>query len=234
MGMSQPNAPAALYTRGNAPGTHWTEGCVGPRAGLDIEARGYGYQIAYSYTNMKIMSINAQHMFTLPPQLYRTYYTLYCVATWVKHSTVVPWYQRISSQRCSPLNSFGRRPPDYQLLPACEWVTSRWTTQLGILVCTVTTTGLRIHDSAFGVQIESWQQHDFLRPDLRLPTSRRQAGPGIIKSRHWYKQYEFLLCYRLLSLRSYQPMTYFVSATQFHPEKRSMPFSLGDTSKYWI
>jgi hypothetical protein len=110
MGLSQRHAPAALYTRGNALGTHWTEGCVGPSAGLDIEARGYRYQIAYSYTNMKIVSINAQHMFTLPPQLYRTYHSLYCVATWVKHSTVVPWYQRISSQRCSPLNSFGRRP----------------------------------------------------------------------------------------------------------------------------
>jgi hypothetical protein len=35
----QHHAPAALYPRGKDPGTHWTGGWVGPRAGLDAEAR---------------------------------------------------------------------------------------------------------------------------------------------------------------------------------------------------
>jgi hypothetical protein len=35
----QHHAPAALYPREKHPGTHWTGGWVGPRAGLDIEAR---------------------------------------------------------------------------------------------------------------------------------------------------------------------------------------------------
>jgi hypothetical protein len=34
------HAPAALYSRGKDPGTHCTGGWVGPRAGLDTEARG--------------------------------------------------------------------------------------------------------------------------------------------------------------------------------------------------
>jgi hypothetical protein len=41
MGVSgQHHAPAALYPRGKDPGTHWTGGWVGLRAGLDTEARG--------------------------------------------------------------------------------------------------------------------------------------------------------------------------------------------------
>jgi hypothetical protein len=41
MGVSgQRHAPAALYPRGKYPGTHYTGGWVGPRAGLDTEARG--------------------------------------------------------------------------------------------------------------------------------------------------------------------------------------------------
>jgi hypothetical protein len=41
MGVSgQRHAPAAFYPRGKDPGTHWTRGWVGPRAGLDAEARG--------------------------------------------------------------------------------------------------------------------------------------------------------------------------------------------------
>jgi hypothetical protein len=32
----QRHVPAALYPRGRDPGTHWTGGWVGPRAGLDI------------------------------------------------------------------------------------------------------------------------------------------------------------------------------------------------------
>jgi hypothetical protein len=36
----QHHAPAALYPRGRTPGTHCTGGWVGPRAGLDTEARG--------------------------------------------------------------------------------------------------------------------------------------------------------------------------------------------------
>jgi hypothetical protein len=37
----QRHTPAALYPRGKGPpGTHCREGCVGPRAGLDTEARG--------------------------------------------------------------------------------------------------------------------------------------------------------------------------------------------------
>jgi hypothetical protein len=37
----QRHAPAALYPRGKDPsGTHCTGGWVGPRAGLDTEARG--------------------------------------------------------------------------------------------------------------------------------------------------------------------------------------------------
>jgi hypothetical protein len=40
MGVSgQCHAPAALYTRGKDPGTHWIGGWVGPRAGLDAGAR---------------------------------------------------------------------------------------------------------------------------------------------------------------------------------------------------
>jgi hypothetical protein len=40
MGVSgQRYAPAALYSRGKDPGTHWTGGWVGPRAGLDAGAR---------------------------------------------------------------------------------------------------------------------------------------------------------------------------------------------------
>jgi hypothetical protein len=40
MGVSgQRHAPAALYPLGKDPGTHWTGGWVGPRAGLDTEAR---------------------------------------------------------------------------------------------------------------------------------------------------------------------------------------------------
>jgi hypothetical protein len=38
-GDGQPHAPAALYPRGKDPGTHWTGGWVGPRAGLDTEVR---------------------------------------------------------------------------------------------------------------------------------------------------------------------------------------------------
>jgi hypothetical protein len=41
MGVSrQRHAPAELYSRGKDPGTHCTGGWVGPRAGLDTEARG--------------------------------------------------------------------------------------------------------------------------------------------------------------------------------------------------
>jgi hypothetical protein len=41
MGMSGlRHAPAALYPRVKDPGTHCTGGWVGPRAGLDTEARG--------------------------------------------------------------------------------------------------------------------------------------------------------------------------------------------------
>jgi hypothetical protein len=41
MGVSgQCHAPAALYPQGKDPGTHCTGGWVGPRAGLDTEARG--------------------------------------------------------------------------------------------------------------------------------------------------------------------------------------------------
>jgi hypothetical protein len=41
MGVSgQRQAPAALYRRGKDPGAHWIGGWVGPRAGLDTEARG--------------------------------------------------------------------------------------------------------------------------------------------------------------------------------------------------
>jgi hypothetical protein len=41
MGMSgQRQAPAALYLREWTPGTHWSGGWVGPRAGLDTDARG--------------------------------------------------------------------------------------------------------------------------------------------------------------------------------------------------
>jgi hypothetical protein len=41
MGVSgQHYAPAALYPRGKDPGTHCTGGWVGPRDGLDTEARG--------------------------------------------------------------------------------------------------------------------------------------------------------------------------------------------------
>jgi hypothetical protein len=41
MGVSgQRHAPAVLYPRGKDPGTHCTGGWVGPRAGLDTEARG--------------------------------------------------------------------------------------------------------------------------------------------------------------------------------------------------
>jgi hypothetical protein len=36
----QHHAPAALYPRGKDPSNHWTGGWVGPRAGLDAEARG--------------------------------------------------------------------------------------------------------------------------------------------------------------------------------------------------
>jgi hypothetical protein len=40
MGVSgQHHAPAEFYPRGKDPGTHCTEGWVGPRAGLDAEAR---------------------------------------------------------------------------------------------------------------------------------------------------------------------------------------------------
>jgi len=41
MGVSgQRHAPALLYPQGNDPGTHCIGGWVGPRAGLDTEARG--------------------------------------------------------------------------------------------------------------------------------------------------------------------------------------------------
>jgi hypothetical protein len=36
----QHRAPATLCPRGKDPGTHWTGGWVGPRAGLDAGARG--------------------------------------------------------------------------------------------------------------------------------------------------------------------------------------------------
>jgi hypothetical protein len=40
MGVSgQHHAPAALYPRGRTSGTHWTGAWVGPRTGLDAEAR---------------------------------------------------------------------------------------------------------------------------------------------------------------------------------------------------
>jgi hypothetical protein len=41
MGVSgQRYAPAAVYSRGKGPGTLCTGGWVGPKAGLDVEARG--------------------------------------------------------------------------------------------------------------------------------------------------------------------------------------------------
>jgi hypothetical protein len=41
MGVSgQHHAPAALYPGERTPGTHWTGGWVGPKAGLDTEDRG--------------------------------------------------------------------------------------------------------------------------------------------------------------------------------------------------
>jgi hypothetical protein len=41
MGVSgQRHSPAALYRWERTPGTHWTGGWVGPRAGLNTEARG--------------------------------------------------------------------------------------------------------------------------------------------------------------------------------------------------
>jgi hypothetical protein len=41
MGVSgQRHSPAALYSRGKDPGTHWTGGWLGRRAGLDSEVRG--------------------------------------------------------------------------------------------------------------------------------------------------------------------------------------------------
>jgi hypothetical protein len=41
MGVSgQRHAPAALCPGERTPGTHWTGGWVGPRAGLDTKARG--------------------------------------------------------------------------------------------------------------------------------------------------------------------------------------------------
>jgi hypothetical protein len=36
----QHHAPAAFYPWEKFPGTHWTGGWVGPKAGLDAEARG--------------------------------------------------------------------------------------------------------------------------------------------------------------------------------------------------
>jgi hypothetical protein len=40
MGVSgQRHDTAALYPRGKSPGTHWTGGWVGPRAGLDAGAK---------------------------------------------------------------------------------------------------------------------------------------------------------------------------------------------------
>jgi hypothetical protein len=36
----QRHALATLYPRGKDPGTHWTGGWVGPRAGLDAETGG--------------------------------------------------------------------------------------------------------------------------------------------------------------------------------------------------
>jgi hypothetical protein len=35
----QRHAPATLYPRERTPGTHWIGGWVGPRAGIDTEAR---------------------------------------------------------------------------------------------------------------------------------------------------------------------------------------------------
>jgi hypothetical protein len=46
MGVSgQRHAPAALYPRGKDPGTHCTGGLVGPRAGLDTEAREKSFRL---------------------------------------------------------------------------------------------------------------------------------------------------------------------------------------------
>jgi hypothetical protein len=43
MGLSgQRDAPAVLSPRERIPGTHWTGGWVGLRAGMDTEARGKG------------------------------------------------------------------------------------------------------------------------------------------------------------------------------------------------
>jgi hypothetical protein len=39
MGNGQRHAPAARYPREMTPGTHWTGGWVGVRAGVDTEAR---------------------------------------------------------------------------------------------------------------------------------------------------------------------------------------------------
>jgi hypothetical protein len=39
-GVSGRHAPAALFPRGMDPGTDWTGGWVGPRVGLDTDARG--------------------------------------------------------------------------------------------------------------------------------------------------------------------------------------------------
>jgi hypothetical protein len=51
-----PRAPTALYLRGKDPGTHCTGGCVGPRAGLDTEARGNPLALRWDQTSITQLS----------------------------------------------------------------------------------------------------------------------------------------------------------------------------------
>jgi hypothetical protein len=50
--IGQRHTPAALYSRGNNPGTYWTGGWVGPRACLDTEATEQMFCQMESYTGL--------------------------------------------------------------------------------------------------------------------------------------------------------------------------------------
>jgi hypothetical protein len=68
----QRHAPAALYPQESSPGTHWIEGWVGFRAGLDTEARGKFFACAWDRT--PIARSSSPHSDTILTELLQLQY----------------------------------------------------------------------------------------------------------------------------------------------------------------
>jgi hypothetical protein len=88
MGVSgQRQASAALYPGERAPGTHCTGGWVGPRAGLDTEAKG-NVLCPFRESNLDrpVVQFVARHLRTKHPWLQADTYCLHVQAYgWQRH-----------------------------------------------------------------------------------------------------------------------------------------------------